>query len=137
MSEAKDCRVCLHNQVCRYVQHFQTLAQLGQLEFNCRMCLSKENSKTQNKTAKPVVKDEHPELSLNELSRLVNKDAEDDEKPASEKGVCSICGKESENIYTCGECGQKVCGNCGDLTTMLDPFTGETSNTFICHNCDD
>ena len=137
MDVKKDCWTCKHKQVCKYVQHFQTLIQLGTVEFNCNLYMgSQENSKKQN-TAKPVVKDEHPEMTLSELSHMVNKDYEEDEKPDSHSGTCAICGKESSKVFTCSDCGRAVIENCGELTNMLDPFTGKTSTGFVCKECDD
>lgn len=139
MDVKRDCWTCQHKNVCKYVQHFQTLIQLGRIEFDCKLYMGKQQENSQKQTAaKPVVKDEHPEMSLSELSHMINKDFEDEEKLEKPKsGTCAICGKKSDKVYTCSECERDVCEECGDLTTMLDPFTGNTKTCFVCKECDD
>ncbi len=137
MDVKRDCWTCQHKNVCKYVQHFQTLIQLGSIEFDCKLYMSSQENSKKQKVAKPVVRDEHPEMSLSELSHMVNKDYEEKEAVKTESGVCEICGKESDKVFTCNECGRAVCEECGDLTNMLDPFTGNTETCFVCKECDD
>ena len=132
--EQKDCSTCIHAKVCKYKGHFDSLSALGNIEFFCSYhqdVQDKKNTITQKK-------DLYPELSVDELSKMVSrKEPEDKDTQENKHGICSICGKEKERLFACNDCRKPVCDECGEFMDDLDVETGEAKEVFVCHGCRD
>lgn len=130
MDSIRNCIYCLHQPVCKFKQNYDLLVRIGRLSFECEFFLGKL---LEGKEKQPEVIDEHPELSIDELSRLVNGDSKE---PEAEIGDCSSCGKKNIRVYTCEKCHKKFCGECISLKTELN-LDGSSKDMYICHSCEE
>lgn len=74
------------------------------------------------------------------LESLKETSSPEEKEPASveevlaepEMGKCAICGLEDTELYTCSECGKKICMGC----RIFDPKDrGDTVGKVLCSDC--
>ena len=122
-----------------YVDNYNQLKNIGELEFSCKFFLSKKEPK---ETSDPFA---WAGKTVDEVSREVHKELQDPDgfslKPDIVSGTCEVCGKQDVPLYRCTDCDRFVCRGCiaeisDDIS--LDPVSMETSykEGAICKECE-
>lgn len=123
-----------------YVDNYNKLKEIGDLEFSCKYFLSESS-----KPATKEITNKYADKSVDEVSREIHEELQNPDgfslKPDIENGTCERCGKQNVQLYLCSSCNSYVCQDCiaeivDDIE--LDPNTMEMTSTekALCKNCE-